>query len=247
MFTPRLLRRACAITVCSLMAVITASSVATTASSAVLNSSVDSMQAPTKLHRPDATYTPADRRRAMAEANQERGAVAVWLRLGSKETLVVKDVLRDSDGTLHVRYNRLYAGLPVIGGDLIVTQTPQGEPQTVIYASPDEIVVPSIDASVSASTAGSAAAKRSGLKAEAGSSVKVVYAAGHRPVLAWQTTVTGVSDRPYADPGPRLHRRENRPAARPSAAGHGCQMASAARSTAGGCRSRPCVGPRSSG
>ncbi len=108
--------------------------------------------------------------------------------------------------TQHVRYNRLYAGLPVIGGDLIVTQTPQGEPQTVIYASPDEIVVPSIDASVSASTARSAAARRSGLKAEAGSSVKVVYAAGHRPVLAWQTTVTGaqtdgtpIRDLVYAD------------------------------------------------
>ena len=206
MYASRLLRRACAITICSLIAVTAASSVATTASSAVMNSSVDSLGAPTTVHRPDTTFTPADRHLAMAKANEERGAAAEWLRLGGKETLIVKDVVRDSDGTQHVRYNRQYAGLPVIGGDLIVTETPQGEPQTVIYASPDEIVVPSIDASVSASTATSDAARRSGLRAEVGSSSKVVYASGHRPVLAWQTTVIGtqsdgtpIRDLVYAD------------------------------------------------
>src|SRR4029079_12861634 len=56
--------------------------------------------------RPDPTYTPADRREAIAEAKQDRAAMADKLRLGAKEALVVKDVLRDTDGTEHIPYNR---------------------------------------------------------------------------------------------------------------------------------------------
>ena len=40
--------------------------------------------------------------------------------LGAKEKLVVKDVVKDADGTVHTRYERTYAGLPVLGGDLVV-------------------------------------------------------------------------------------------------------------------------------
>ena len=42
------------------------------------------------------------------------------LGLGAKEKLVVRDVIKDADGTTHTRYERTYAGLPVLGGDLVV-------------------------------------------------------------------------------------------------------------------------------
>jgi hypothetical protein len=60
--------------------------------------------APSAAHggRPDPTYTPADRREAIAQANQDRAATADRLRLGGKEAQVVKDVLRDPDGTTAV-------------------------------------------------------------------------------------------------------------------------------------------------
>ena len=140
--------------------------------------------------RPDPTYTPADRREAIAGAKQDRAAMADKLRLGAKEALVVKDVLRDTDGTEHIRYNRTYDGLPVIGGDLVVAQRENGKMQ-VARASRDRITVPSTDATVAGKTAKEDAAKRTDLAAGAAAPVKVVYAAQHKPVLAWQTVVTG--------------------------------------------------------
>jgi len=142
--------------------------------------------------RPDPSYTPAQRREAIAEATQHRATTADKLRLGAKEQLVVKDVLRDADGTEHIRYNRTYDGLPVVGGDLVVTQQESGK-LAVIRAQRAKITVPSTDASVSGSTAKSDAAQRTGLKAGAAAPVKVVYAAQHQPVLAWQTVVAGTA------------------------------------------------------
>lgn len=112
------------------------------------------------------------------------------LGLGSREGLVVKDVLRDVDGTLHTRYNRTYAGLPVIGGDLVVDEAPTGK-MLIERASNDPIRVASTRAVVSGGQAKSTAARSTELSAGAAAPVKVVFAARHRPVLAWQTTVTG--------------------------------------------------------
>jgi Zn-dependent metalloprotease len=140
--------------------------------------------------RPDPTFGPAQRRAAIADAARNRGTTAHRLRLGGKEALVVKDVLRDVDGTEHVRYNRTYAGLPVIGGDLVVQQTPAGK-ISVERATGARISVPSTVATRTGASARSAAARGTGLQADAAAPVKVVYAVQHSPVLAWQTTVTG--------------------------------------------------------
>ena len=82
---------------------------------------------PAATSRPDKSFGPAQRRAAIAAAKADRADTAGKLRLGAKEALVVKDVLRDTDGTEHVRYNRTYDGLPVIGGDLVVQQSPGGK------------------------------------------------------------------------------------------------------------------------
>jgi Zn-dependent metalloprotease len=140
--------------------------------------------------RPDPTYTPVERKEAIGQAKQDRAATAQKLRLGAKEALVVKDVLRDADGTEHVRYNRTFDGLPVIGGDLIVQESPQGK-LAVARASDDRIVLASTDAAVTGKRAKSDAAERNDLSAGAAAPVKVVYARGDKPVLAWQTEVKG--------------------------------------------------------
>ncbi len=124
--------------------------------------------------RPDASFGPAARRAAIVAARADRQRTARRLRLGTREDLVVKDVLRDTDGTEHVRYNRTYDGLRVIGGDLVVEQSPAGR-LTVTRANERRIAVPSTDPGV----------------ARPAGAVKVVYAAQHKPVLAWETTVTG--------------------------------------------------------
>ena len=71
----------------------------------------------------------------------DRARTAAALRLGDQESLVVRDVVVDANGAEHVRYDRTYAGLRVIGGDLVVHESPAGDVRTVSWASPDRIVV----------------------------------------------------------------------------------------------------------
>ncbi|MFE0509528.1 M4 family metallopeptidase, partial [Streptomyces sp. NPDC058964] len=124
-------------------------------------------------------------------------ATAKELGLGSKEKLVVQDVARDTDGTTHTRYERTYAGLPVLGGDLVVHA--KGGRLTVSKATKAAIALPAVTPKVS-SAAAKAEALATALRAGAehakpnGSPRIVVWAAGARPVLAWESVVKGFQD-----------------------------------------------------
>ena len=75
---------------------------------------------------------PAQRTKLLGQAADAAARTARALRLGPQEKLVPKDVVQDADGTVHTRYERTYAGLPVIGGDLVVHQ--RKGTRTVTYA-----------------------------------------------------------------------------------------------------------------
>ncbi len=47
-------------------------------------------------------------------------AHAAAIHAGGNDRFLARDVIVDGDGTEHVRFNRTYAGLPVIGGDVVV-------------------------------------------------------------------------------------------------------------------------------
>ncbi|MFI0729944.1 M4 family metallopeptidase [Streptomyces sp. NPDC021225] len=119
------------------------------------------------------------------------------LGLGAKEKLVVKDVVRDADGTVHTRYDRTYDGLPVLGGDLIVHKSASGTVKGVTKAVKATLAVPSTTAKVTPATAERAAVKRaqaddSRRAAADGAPRKVIWAATGKPVLAYETVVGGV-------------------------------------------------------
>ncbi|WKX74447.1 M4 family metallopeptidase [Streptomyces sp. XD-27] len=120
------------------------------------------------------------------------------LRLGGKEKLVVRDVVKDADGTTHTRYERTYDGLPVLGGDLIVHTSADGATQEVTKATSATIKVADTKADVAPAGAAKKAlgiAKSSGETkgAEAdGAPRKVVWAATGKPVLAYETVVGGL-------------------------------------------------------
>jgi Zn-dependent metalloprotease len=144
--------------------------------------------------RPDPTFTPAQRAAAVADATADRAATAGELKLGSQEALVVKDVVRDSDGTEHVRYERTFAGLRVIGGDLVVHESAARSISTVDWAHPSRIQVATTTASVARGDAKDAAEAATPLRSDdAQSARRVVFAAQHKPVLAWETRVTGTA------------------------------------------------------
>ncbi|MET7766112.1 M4 family metallopeptidase [Streptomyces sp. NPDC005393] len=135
----------------------------------------------------------AQRTTAIKAAQTDASAQAESLGLGAKEKLLVRDVIKDANGTVHTRYERTYAGLPVLGGDLVVHEKASGK-RSVTKSTGVRIAVASTTAKVAASAASTSALKAA-LKADSGQKAKsprkVVWVSTGKPVLAWETVVTG--------------------------------------------------------
>ncbi|MFF3941554.1 M4 family metallopeptidase [Streptomyces phaeofaciens] len=149
-----------------------------------------------------AEVTPAQRTALIKSAEAKTTQTADTLGLGAQEKLVVKDVVKDNDGTVHTRYERTYAGLPVLGGDLVVHTPPAslaaGTVSTTFNNNRRTVSVKSTTA-----TYGKAAAETKALKAAraldaqdpaAQSARKVIWAGEGTPKLAWETVVSGLQD-----------------------------------------------------
>ncbi len=113
----------------------------------------------------------------------------------------------DADGDRHLRYERTFAGLPVIGGDLVVHQRADGSISSVDRAFAGQLSLPSLVPALSAeqAAAGAAGAVRAAPGAAAGpegaalaqvgaagQAQLVVWAGGDAPRLAYRTAVAGV-------------------------------------------------------
>ncbi|RKE23151.1 M4 family metallopeptidase [Streptomyces sp. TLI_171] len=141
----------------------------------------------------------AGRLAALQQASQEAGAVAKSLGLGPDERLLAKDVLVDDDGSRHVRYDRTYRGLPVVGGDLVVHRAGNGKITSTSWAHDGAIKVTGVSPKLTGKDA-SAAAERSAKHVTSArtttldTSQLVVWAVGKVPVLAYRNTVTGAGE-----------------------------------------------------
>ncbi|WP_432254164.1 M4 family metallopeptidase [Streptomyces sp. HNM1019] len=143
--------------------------------------------------------SPAQRAELIHKADAAKGEAAQDLRLGAKEKLVVKDVIKDADGTTHTRYERTYAGLPVLGGDLVVDRAKSGVPLTVAKATKARLAVPTTSAAVTPATAEKAAVKAANAQGSRKTAAdraprKVIWAAKGTPALAYETVVGGLQE-----------------------------------------------------
>ena len=135
---------------------------------------------------------------AQAGADKDRTALG----LSSDEKLVVRNVVTDRDGTQHVRYDRTYKGLRVLGGDLVVDKTPSGSVRQVRWNGNGKAAVASTTPSVAETSAESSGAKRAGYAPKKNDGELVVWAGTGSPRLAWDVVTEGVK----ADQTPsRLH------------------------------------------
>ncbi|MFB6628745.1 M4 family metallopeptidase [Streptomyces sp. NPDC056362] len=144
-----------------------------------------------------ADLSPAQRSALIKAADADKAATAKSLGLGAQEKLVVRDVVQDRDGTTHTRYERTYAGLPVLGGDLIVAETKAGTTTGVIKSNRAELKNVDLAAAVAPAAAekqaiGRAAAEGSKKTAADHAPRKVVWMAQGAPVLAYETVVGGL-------------------------------------------------------
>ncbi|NUP15523.1 MAG: peptidase M4 [Streptomyces sp.] len=143
--------------------------------------------------------SPAQRAELIREANATKADTAKDLGLGAKEKLVVRDVVKDGNGTVHTRYERTYAGLPVLGGDLVVETTKSGATKDVVKATRAAIKPATTTAAVSAAKAEKqalAAAKAEDAKSPDVNKAprKVIWAAKGTPTLAYETVVGGLQE-----------------------------------------------------
>ncbi|MCZ0986833.1 M4 family metallopeptidase [Streptomyces diastatochromogenes] len=140
----------------------------------------------------------AARTTLIQQAQAGAARTAQQIGLGAKENLVVKDVVKDVDGTVHTRYERTYAGLPVLGGDLVVHTAKSGKAEGVTKATKATIKVASLKPQITAAKAEKqavGAAKTLGsAKTSADGARKVIWAGSGKPVLAYETVVGGLQD-----------------------------------------------------
>ncbi|MEH0541875.1 M4 family metallopeptidase [Streptomyces sp. B21-105] len=149
-----------------------------------------------------ADLTPAQRTTLIKGAEARTTQTAETLGLGAQEKLVVKDVVKDNDGTVHTRYERTFAGLPVLGGDLVVHTPPAslaaGTVSTTFNNNRRTVSVGSTTATYSKAAAQAkalTAAEALDAKDPAAQSArKVIWAGEGTPKLAWETVVSGLQD-----------------------------------------------------
>ncbi|MFE4454248.1 M4 family metallopeptidase [Streptomyces sp. NPDC056796] len=146
-----------------------------------------------------AKLSPSQRAELLSEANATKAATAEKLGLGATEELVVRDVVKDVDGTTHTRYERTLGGLPVLGGDLVVAESKSGATEGVTKASRAtgaQLKAVGTTADIAPATAEKqalTAAAADGSKSTEASKAprKVVWAASGTPQLAYETVVGG--------------------------------------------------------
>ncbi|KYK13818.1 MULTISPECIES: M4 family metallopeptidase [Streptomyces] len=182
----------------------TAAAVALASVAALIATAVQSgaaTAAPAQAPAPGAEsvkLSPAQRAELIRDANATKAETAGDLGLGAKEKLVVRDVVKDRDGTVHTRYERTYDGLPVLGGDLVVTSD-AGKTERVVKATQKPIAPATVTPKISAAKAETqavAAAKAAGAEAPDAERAprKVIWAANGTPVLAYETVVGGLQE-----------------------------------------------------
>ncbi|KOV98540.1 peptidase [Streptomyces sp. NRRL B-1140] len=113
----------------------------------------------------------------------------------------VRDVVVDQDGTRHVRYDRTYHRLPVLGGDFVLHLNPDGTYRGATRATKSALSLASVTPKVSAPRAADLAANLL-RAAHLGETLKklnakprlVVDALHGAPRLAWQTDAVAHDD-----------------------------------------------------
>lgn len=130
----------------------------------------------------------------------EAAATRQRLGLASGEQLHVRDIIVDDDRSRHVRYDRTYRGLPVVGGDLVAHFGPAGTLRDVDVASTVDLgTLTSISPRVNAPRAKTLAAAGTALRPAQTRPKLMVWAVDGTARLAWRAVVVRGSADPIAD------------------------------------------------
>jgi Zn-dependent metalloprotease len=144
-----------------------------------------------------ALAAPPDRAAAIARALAFIGQNPASVHSGAGQAFVARDVVADADGSEHVRFDRTYRGLRVLGGDIVLHGDGRGAFSGVSGALRAPLNV-STRAVVNAAAAAEIAGRAFGADGLAEPAELVVDAAD-APALAWEIVIRGTA----ADGTPR--------------------------------------------
>ncbi|GAA2139279.1 M4 family metallopeptidase [Nocardioides koreensis] len=133
---------------------------------------------------------PTQQNRTAASISDARANAQAHAGVGSGQGLVVRDTVLDANGASHVRFDRTYKGLEVVGGDFVVHQGKGGSFRSVSGRTLTPFQLPTT-ASVTARAATTKAAAVVDFAKTRATHDLVVLAAHRAPTLAWQVDVTG--------------------------------------------------------
>jgi zinc metalloprotease ZmpA len=169
---------------------------AAAATAALLAAGVLGAQAPAAQAAQADQAAHVDQGRVVAGALTALREHATDLRLTPGQSFRSTDVVLDRSGASHVRMDRTYRGLKVLGGDVVVHRAADGS-----YAGVSRSFTAPLRMSTTPSLAKAAAEARALLRTKAtrditglrakGTPRLVVDAVGHRPRLAWAVTTAG--------------------------------------------------------
>jgi len=128
----------------------------------------------------------------IARANALVGGNATLARRAAADAFVARDVIVDADGTEHVRFDRTFNGLPVIGGDMVVHSRNgklAGISQNLASAARPASLAGRISRDQAIVEAGAQFGSRF---VGAPNARTVVYALGASPVLAHEVVFNGI-------------------------------------------------------
>ncbi|WP_229075184.1 M4 family metallopeptidase [Actinoplanes sp. DH11] len=129
------------------------------------------------------------RAQAAGDARGTVGRHGAAVRAAAEEKYQVRNVVIDPDGSRHVRFDRTYRGLPVLGGDYVVHANPDGSFRDASVAQRQKITT-GVKPAITVKRATAAAVKEFGDAYQKTDAHLVIDAAQGTPVLAWQVVVT---------------------------------------------------------
>jgi Zn-dependent metalloprotease len=165
----------------------------TRASLAFAIAAAGALSATPALARPVQAPTPTPASSALAATAADRlvdsAAAAPALRMGAGDSLKRTGVISATRGLQYVSYARVYKGLPVVGGDVVVTTDAAGTIRGTAVAQTAEISVATTAKITAAAAVKTAKAKL--VSVEQTSAATLTVLAGTSPKLVWETVVTG--------------------------------------------------------
>nr|ASV47091.1 zinc metalloprotease [uncultured bacterium] len=145
--------------------------------------------AATPAQAPPPGPAPSVRAAVAADNIVDSAAAAATLRLGAADELHRTGVVAGTRGLQYVTYARTYRGLPVVGGDVVVTTDVTGSVRGTAVARTAVIGVGTTAAVTAAAAARTARAQL--VTVDETSTPTLAVLAGPTPTLVWQTVVTG--------------------------------------------------------